>query len=398
MRGAKKIADAAPQDPSDVLFGNTTKINVDFLKLDRDNPRLAGRSACTAEECIIAQLYRGEDLGELLQSIAANGYMDIEPLIVLLDAADQRFTVLEGNRRLAAIRLFRQPELVDSIARKEHLKIKVPEISATVSATLTEVSVYRVPDRAAARSFIGFKHINGAARWESHAKAKFAAEWHRSDISLGAISEKIGDRHSTIKRMVAAIYVLEQAEREGVYSLSDRKTIKFDFSHLYTALARASYMEYLGLGSAWSGYDPQPEPVPADRLDRLREVLVWIYGSKEENREPVIQSQNPGIKHLGEILESGEGLLVLRAGRTLAEAHRSTRPADATFAETLIRARSVLHELSFSLRGFDGHDRYLLNIAEDVSETAQSIFGQMKKKFSQMKKKYRDVKRGDGGG
>ena len=150
---------AATQDPSDVQFRNTTKINVDFLKLDRDNPRLAGRSACTAEECIIAQLYRGEDLGELLQSIAANGYMDIEPLIVLLDAADQRFTVLEGNRRLAAIRLFREPELVDSIARKEHLKIKVPEISATASATLSEVSVYRVPDRAAARSFIGFKHI-----------------------------------------------------------------------------------------------------------------------------------------------------------------------------------------------------------------------------------------------
>ena len=103
LRVAKKMTDVAAQDPSDVPFGNATKINVDFLKLDRRNPRLAGKSDCIAEESIIAQLYRSEELGELLQSIAANGYMDIEPLIVLLDAADQKFTVLEGNRRLAAI-------------------------------------------------------------------------------------------------------------------------------------------------------------------------------------------------------------------------------------------------------------------------------------------------------
>ena len=313
MPGAKKMTNSATQDPAEIPFMDTTKINVDFLKLDRANPRLAGKSACVSDECIIAQLYRGEELDELLQSIAANGYMDIEPLIVLLDDVDRRLIVLEGNRRLAAIRLFRESALVDAVARKERHKISIPEITPTALTTLSVVSVYRVSDRDAARSFIGFKHINGAARWESYAKAKFAAEWYRSGISLAAISEMLGDRHATINRMVVTIHVLEQAEKEGVFFLSDRKTIKFNFSHLYTALARAPFMEYLGLVSAWSGYDPQPEPVPADRLDRLRELLVWIYGSKEDDKEPVIQSQNPGIKHLGEILESGEGLLILRA-------------------------------------------------------------------------------------
>jgi len=56
-------------------------------------------------------------------------------------------------------------------------------------------------------------------------------------VTLEEISGKIGDRHDTIKRMVAAIYVLEQAEREGIFSLSDRKIAKFNFSHLYTALS-----------------------------------------------------------------------------------------------------------------------------------------------------------------
>jgi len=378
--------------PTDVPLEDTTKVSVDWLKLDRQNPRLVGISARTTEESIVAQLYRGEELGELLQSIAANGYLDIEPLIVLLDPTDQKFTVLEGNRRLAAIRLFREPALVDAIAKSEHLKIGVPEISPVVEATLAEVSVYRVPDRDAARSFIGFKHINGAAKWESYAKAKFAAEWYKpGNVSLEEISEKIGDRHDTIKRMVAAIYVLEQAERANIFSLSDRNVTKFNFSHLYTALSRSTYMTYLGLETAWSRYDPQPDPVPTDKLDRLREVLVWIYGSKEDNnKEPVVRSQNPDIKNLGETLASAEGLHILRAGGTLAEAHASTRPADETLSAALIRARSTLREAANSLRGYDGRDQSLLNIAEDISETAQTI-------FDRMRKKYRDAI-GDGSG
>lgn len=368
--------------PADVPLDDTTKVSVTWLKLDRENPRLVGISTRTTEESIVAQLYRGEELGELIQSIAANGYLDIEPLIVWLDPADQKFTVLEGNRRLAAIRLFREPALVDAIAKNERLKIGVPEISPAALATLADVSVYRVPDRDAARSFIGFKHINGAAKWESYAKAKFAAEWYKSgNVSLEEISEKIGDRHDTIKRMVAAIYVLEQAERENVFSLLNRKITKFNFSHLYTALSRTTYMTYLGLETAWSRYDPKPDPVPADKLERLREVLVWIYGSKEDDKEPVVQSQNPDIKNLGETLASAEGLHILRAGGTLAEAHASTRAADETLSAALIRARSTLREAANSLRGYDGRDQSLLNIAEDVSETAQTIHARMRQKF-----------------
>lgn len=370
------------QKPADVPLENTAKISVDWLKLDRENPRLVGISTRTNDESIVAQLYRGEELGELLQSISANGYLDIEPLIVWLDPVDQKFIVLEGNRRLAAIRLFREPALVDAIAKGERLKIGIPKISKTVEASLAEVSVYRVLDRNAARSFIGFKHINGAAKWESYAKAKFAAEWYKSgNVSLEAISKKIGDRHDTIKRMVAAIYVLDQAEREELFSLMDRKITKFNFSHLYTALSRSTYMTYLGLETAWSRYDPQPDPVPVDKLDRLREVLVWIYGSKEDDKEPVVQSQNPDIKNLGEALASAEGLHILRAGGTLAEAHASTRPADETLSASLIRARSILREAANSLRGYDGRDQSLLNIAEDVSETAQTIYDRMRKKF-----------------
>ena len=90
-----------------------TSVSVDRLVLDWRNPRLMGIDSDASDSEIIAQLYRSEDLSELLQSIAANGYLDIEPLVVLEDG--DRLTVLEGNRRLAAIHLFREPNLAAEV-------------------------------------------------------------------------------------------------------------------------------------------------------------------------------------------------------------------------------------------------------------------------------------------
>ena len=110
------------------------RVAVERLALDRRNPRLAGREGGTSDVDIVARLYRGEDLGELLLSIAANGYLDIEPLIVL--AEGDRLAVLEGNRRLAAIRLFREPELAAHVAERTRLRISVPEIADEQRRTL----------------------------------------------------------------------------------------------------------------------------------------------------------------------------------------------------------------------------------------------------------------------
>ena len=368
------------ESPATTPLKSVATVPVEWLVLDHRNPRLVSVDGEPTDLEIIAQLYRAEDLDELLQSIAANGYLDIEPLIVLKE--NEALIVLEGNRRLAAIRLFQDPNLAGRVFERERFKIIPPDISDQHRSTLDHVSVYRVASREGARSFIGFKHINGPAKWESYAKAKFAAEWYRSgNVSLADIASQIGDRHDTIKRMVNAVYVLEQAEDKDIFRLADRAIPRFNFSHLYTALSRAPYMQFLGLDAGWSRYDPRTNPVPDERLNDLREVLRWLYGSKEESSEPVVQSQNPDIKRLGEILSNTEGLTVLRTTGSLSEAHASIQPAERKFSEALVRARHEVREASNSLRGFDGRDKALVDIAEDISETAQAIHDRMKKKM-----------------
>ena len=358
---------------------SATIVPVGWLVLDPRNPRLIGVEEETSDEGIIAALYRSEDLSELLDSIAGNGYLDIEPLIVLKD--ESRLVVLEGNRRLAAIRLFREPDLAALVRKAGRVRVTVPPFPDKYLPTLERLTVYRVPSREDARPFIGFKHINGVAKWESYAKAKFAADWYRNDgVTLADIATRIGDKHDTVKRMVNAIYVLEQAKKEGKYSIDDRATKRFNFSHLYTALSRSAYMRFLGLAAAWSRFEPNPDPVPADRLDQLGEILRWLFGSREDNLRPVVRSQNPHVKHLGEVLLSSEGLTVLRNTGSLTEAYESSRPAGGKFAKALLRARREIREASNSLRGFDGRDSALVDVAEDISETAQAVHARMKKK------------------
>ena len=367
---------------ADLPLREIAKVPVEWLALDRENPRLVYSIGELSDADIIAQLYRSEDLSELLQSIAANGYLDIEPLVVL--NGDGSLIVLEGNRRLAAIRLFEKPKLADLVSQRAKVRVNVPDFDEEFRSTIHKISVYRVESRADARSFIGFKHINGAAKWQSYAKARFAAKWYEESrnqgVTLEGIAAQIGDKHDTIKRMVNAIYVLDQADETGVFQLSDRATPRFNFSHLYTALSRAQYMRFLGLDQAWSRFDPTPSPVAQEKLDSLREVLTWLYGSRDRGIEPVIRSQNPDIRRLGEVLESSEALAELRASGSLSDAHLSTQPANQRFSESLYKARREVREASNNLRGFDGQESALVGVAEDILETSQAMHTRMNEK------------------
>lgn len=354
-------------------------VDVSRLRLDRKNPRLLNSDVSMTEEKIIADLYRSEDLSELLHSMATNGYMNIEPLVACLEDSDERLVVIEGNRRLAAIMLFRDANLLSKVEATGCSKINIPKIDKKNLESLSKVSVHHVKARENAREFIGFKHINGPAKWDSYAKAKFAASWHESqDISLDDIADKIGDRHDTVKRMVTAIYVLKQAEDEGVYSISDRAYEKFNFSHFYTAISRSDYMDYLGLGRSWAGLKPKLDLVPKDKFDRLGCVLVWMFGSKEKGKKPLVRTQNPDIKRLGEVLSSENALRILHADSNLDQAYTGTKSSKDILYSSLRWARNYLAVAATNLDGYDGKDSDLFGVAKNVANVANAIIEQLK--------------------
>lgn len=359
-------------------IGQAQKVPVDLLDFDENNPRFTPdkKPAGNGDEAVISMLAASADLAELIQSISTSGYINIEPLIVIERGG--RLAVLEGNRRLAAVKALREPEVAHAA------RITLPAIGDIQRETLDELLVYRVASEDDARDLIGFKHINGPQSWDAFAKARFAARWlddehakrdvGEANLSLQQIANRMGDQHMTIHRMVGALFVLDQAQQQGIYEIGDRKRKAFSFSHLYTGLAYEEFTAYLGMPRPDRTSDPDRNPVPQEKFTELGNVLVWLYGSKERDQEPVVKSQNPDLGRLREVLSSPPAIAMLVERHNLDEAIISATPFDVRFQRHLISGNAELQHAVTTLEGFDPESQpELQKIADSAFKRASII-------------------------
>ena len=91
-------------------ISNITMIPLSNLLFDPENPRLPKEFRGNRDEqAIIKHMLRDESLIELMKSIGQTGYSASEPLLVVPES--EKYIVVEGNRRLAALKLLSNPEL-----------------------------------------------------------------------------------------------------------------------------------------------------------------------------------------------------------------------------------------------------------------------------------------------
>ena len=341
------------------------------LRLDRRNPRLVefGVTPKTPEREIAEILWDTMDVQELVQSIAASGYFAHEPLIVADE--DDEHIVIEGNRRLAAVRVLIDTDLADAV----NCRIRIADREKKRS--LSQLPVL-VSDRASSWRYLGFKHVNGPAKWSSYAKAEYIAEVHRDyDIPLAKIAEQIGDRHRTVQRLYRGLMVIKQAEHSKVFNREDRYRRRFAFSHLYTGLDYEGISKFLSLRSADS---ESPRPVPRSHIVSLGELLLWLYGSKKQDQRPLINSQNPDLRKLDSVLANTESLAALRSGHDLDSAIEFGRDAADILEEALLHAKRELTRASAHLTIGYKKSKTLLRIAEEIADLADDIYRHMERR------------------
>ncbi len=366
-----------PANKTVLALKGTGKIPVELLEFDKSNPRLStGNEYSVTDDASIISIYREiAALDELVLSICSNTYLDLEPLIVIGPNSGP-FRVLEGNRRLAAIKVIRDPVLA------KRCKISVPQpVSDLVLLSIENILAYRVEKETDAEAFIGFKHINGPHRWDAYAKARFVATWYKRDrdngLTIDQIARQTGDTNNTIRSYIASIFVLDQAEREGIFSISDRANKgRFAFSHLYTALDRKEYQGYLELEKGWN-QEPSDDPIPANAVDKLGQVLRFIYGSKKEGRPGLVESQNPHLANLGKCLASSAATTRLIAGDSLQQALAEIE-GSRLFNEALIVASAKLSKVIDLLPRYEG-DQSLIGTAREIFARADMIKSYMEK-------------------
>ena len=333
------------------------------LRLDLRNPRVTD-DPFEDERAALEYLVDHADVDELVQSIQSSGWLDYEPLIVLDDGA----VVLEGNRRLAALRILSDPAL------RADLKIVLPEEPGP-DALPERVRVRFVESRSDARDFIGFKHINGPFKWDSLSKAKYAADWLKEGGDIGRISRRLGDNHNTVVRLVNGWRVFRQSAKAG-FDRAERTKRSFSFSHLYTALARPGVRRYLNLPDGGGSELLPTDPVPSTGLENLRRLMSWLYG-QGENEPAVVARQNPDLNRLVKVLGDDDARTMLEDSRDLNAAYDQIEDKTLRFDSALMSAIRQAEETLGLVGHYDGRAD-TMSRGDSLRRTVLSLHGAMK--------------------
>jgi hypothetical protein len=354
--------------------GGYQKKKLDELQLDANNPRLAelGIASNATQFDLIKALWEEMAVEEVAMSIAYSGYFEHEPLFVE-EAANGKFTVIEGNRRFAAVQL-----LVDADLRKKVKATKLPTISKERADSLRELPVI-VTTREESWRYLGFKHVNGPATWGSYSKAQYIAHVHNEyGVPLEEIALQIGDYNSTVLRMYRGLMIVEQAEESKVFKRSDIARNKFHFNYIYTGMDYPGIISFLGLRS--KGATDQ-RPVPSNKVKNLGELMVWLYGRDSSDTPSLIRSQNPDLKTLDTVLLTEAGVKALRDGLPLSVAHDISQGDERIFRQALQQAKQALQKAHGTLTtGYTSSEDDMLKLAEDIDNLARALVEAMEAK------------------
>jgi len=150
---------------------------------------------------------RDESLRELKASILANGFIPIERIVVR--AIDGNFLVLEGNRRLAALRWILEEHKAGAEVDPKLLKLM---------GAIPVIIVEGEEDGALYSALMGIRHVSGIKQWKGYERAQLVQELiDKHSLDSGEVADRLGMSKVEVNRRYRAMKALEQMETDEDY-------------------------------------------------------------------------------------------------------------------------------------------------------------------------------------
>ena len=220
-------------------------INVTSLYLDSRNPRIPHVAGDTKQRDLAAQLIEHDKVYELAKDIAEQGYFPTEVLIGVEEGG--RKVILEGNRRLAALKLLLSPEFAPSKYQKRFQALH----ARVAPETISKVRVVFAPSRDEAAPIIVKRHtVTGVKRWERSQQAQYLREFVDGDQTIDELARRLGipkaDLSSMLKSdtMYQVANTLDLPEKTKVIVSNPRA---FNISTLDRIVESASFGPFIGI-------------------------------------------------------------------------------------------------------------------------------------------------------
>lgn len=304
------------------------------LEFDPQNPRLPRSVNGSSERAVLEWMLRDSTILELMGSIGELDYFEGEPLLVVPKRPGKPsapYIVVEGNRRLAAVMLLRDPgrapirrRSVDLVAREAQC---APEVLPVV--------VFEQRDQIL--DYLGYRHVTGIKEWDPLAKARYVTQLaSRSGTKPESalhreIAKKIGSRTDYVDRLLSGLTVFEHVEARDFYGLEGVDEDSLEFAVLTTALSYKSIGKFIGLRDG---------DAAALKDRNLRDLIDWMYADKGSGT--TILGESRDLRNLAAVVAEPEALKALRAGRTLEDAALLTTEPLRAFRKLLGQAEGRL--------------------------------------------------------
>lgn len=332
------------------------KIAIGDLKLDTNNPRLPKSMGNKSETEIINFFLSDASLVELMLAIGKNDFFEGEQLLVV--ETGESFTVIEGNRRLSAVKLLHNPEIANIYKSKVEQVIKESEYFPT------EIPCLIFDDKDEILKYLGYRHITGIKSWKLLEKARYITKLQTDfykDESLQfasrEIAKMIGSRRDYVQRILVGYQLYSTIENNGFYDIKDLNDTTFHFNYIADSLSRSKIEAFLGVDL------DNENPTKDVNLSHLKEWTNWLFNKDLPNK---IIGDSEHLNVLNKILDAPLALKAFRDGEKLFKAFEFTDGINEQFQNAILEATVQLEKadsLTHKVNGFySGLMDDLLNI------------------------------------
>lgn len=290
------------------------QVTVESLLLDPENPRLPEDLQGAEQPIILAYLYEHDVLTELVDSYLTNGFFPNEQLLVLPPREDGKRIVVEGNRRLGALKyLFH-----DATAREAGLPLHVTDPPPAQSALdeLKAVPAVELADRDELSSYLGFRHINGLKTWAPEAKARYLygevekAREKGDPNPFYTVGRRVGSNALGVRNAYHAYNTLRYARDEidlrplASAVLSDR------FGVWTRLLGTANATKFIGLSPIDQSYESVVSSTYTVQRDKMEAVLKDL--TPQDGNIRALLNDSRDVTGYSDVLGNPAALEVLR--------------------------------------------------------------------------------------
>ena len=325
------------------------------LSFDPENPRLPKEFRGKRDEtAVIKHMLRDESLIELMKSIGQTGYSASEPLLVVPEG--DNFIVVEGNRRLAALKLLSNYELA-TIRQKS-----VKDIISEKVYSPNTIPCIKYQNREDILDYLGYRHITGVKNWGALEKARYLQQLYNRHIATAGrenifyvLAKMIGSRQDYVAKLLTSYALYERANDEAYFGI-DIEEKNVDFSLLSTALGYENIYKFVGLSSTG---DIEGEHIDNGNFEFLFRCLYDPEKKIHESRE---------LKQLSSVLGNPQALAQYKAGSSLQIAtYYTSEPVD-TFKQLVNDAYTSLKSASGSVERIVPADDELVYIESKLQD------------------------------